>query len=197
MQATTCVHDDIPHPILQEADCVLHDPVAFHTANRMFNPDADGRNPTIQRFLRGGELPSTRFLLGLEDRDPRQDESLEALILVETTTGWQGRARLLRQALIRCFTFTGIAQEANVTGLIDHQEVFERVTLLLATVIFFLLLWIFRALDRSFGPIVHKRGDDDVASGSCLVSSAVKSSAVWTGRRCWSANAWFNTGSNR
>lgn len=96
MQATTCFHDDVTNPILQEADFVLHNPIAFHAANRMFNPDADGRNPTIHRFLRWGKLLSTRFLLGLEDRDPLQDESLEAFILIQTTTGWQGIARQLR-----------------------------------------------------------------------------------------------------
>ena len=45
----------------------------------------------------------------------------------------------------------------TVTGLIDHEEVFERVTRLLATVIFLLVLGIFRAVDRTFGPIMKKR----------------------------------------
>jgi hypothetical protein len=84
MQAPTCFHDGVPNPILQEADVVLHDPVAFHPANGMFDPDADGRDPTIRRCLRGREVPSTRFFLGLEDRDPILEESLEALILTDS-----------------------------------------------------------------------------------------------------------------
>lgn len=158
MQAPTCFHDGVPNPILQEADGVFHDPVAFYPTNGMFDPHAEGRDPTICRFLRRREFPTTRFFLGWEDGDPRQEESLEALSLIQTTADWQGITRELRHALIRRLAFTCVAQEGNVTGFIDQKEVFERVTLLLATVIFFLLLRIFRALDRSFRPILPKRG---------------------------------------
>jgi hypothetical protein len=69
MQATTCFHDSVPHPVLQEADVVLHDPVAFHPTNGVFNTDADGGKTTIRRLLRGREVSSRRFFLGLDDRD--------------------------------------------------------------------------------------------------------------------------------
>jgi hypothetical protein len=52
----------------------------------------------------------------------------------------------------------GIAQEAKVTGLIDHEEVFDRVALFLATVVFLLCLWIGLAVDRSLIAIMPKRG---------------------------------------
>ena len=117
MQATTCFHDSIPYPVLQKADFVLHDPVAFHPTNRVFNPDSDGGNTTIRRFLRGREFSSRRFFLGLDDRDVLQAESLEALILIQTAARWQGIASQLCQALIRGFAFRGVAQEAHVTGL--------------------------------------------------------------------------------
>jgi hypothetical protein len=94
----------------------------------------------------------------LEDRDAGEKESLEALILIEVTAGWQGIACQLCNALIRRFPFTSVAQEAHVTGLIDHEEVFERMTLLLATVIFLPFLGIFWTLDRAFSPIMPKRG---------------------------------------
>ena len=90
MQATTCFHDGVPHPVLQEADFVLHDPVAFHPTNGVFNTDSDGGNTTIRRFLRGREFSSRRFFLGLDDRDVLQAESLEALILIQTAARWQG-----------------------------------------------------------------------------------------------------------
>ena len=92
MQATTCFQDGIPNPVLQEPDFVFHDPITFHPANGMFNPDADGRDPTIRRFLRRSEFPSTRCFLGLEDRDAFPEESLEALILIQATAGWQSIA---------------------------------------------------------------------------------------------------------
>lgn len=183
MQPTTCLHDHIPNPILQEADGVLHDPVAFHTANRMFNPNSYGRNPTIHHFLGWSKLPSTWFLLGLEDCDPWQDESLEAFVLIQTAPEGQGIAGHLCHDDIRRSPFTGGTQEANVTCFINQQEVFERVSLLLAAVVFFLLFRIFRPLDRSLGPIVDKRGDGAAFSVLCLASSAANSSAVRAGRR--------------
>jgi hypothetical protein len=103
----------------------------------------------------------------------------------------------LRNALLRRFAFIGGAQEGNVTGLLDHQEVFERVMLLLAAVIFFLFLRIFRTLDGPFRTIMPKRGDGEGTSGLCFASSAVTSSAVRAGRRSWSANVRFNTACNR
>ena len=60
--------------------------------------------------------------------------------------------------LIRGFAFTGVTQEAHVTGLVDYEEVFERVAFLLATVILVWLLRIGRAVDRTFGAIMPKRG---------------------------------------
>jgi hypothetical protein len=92
MQATTCLHDAIANPILQQAYFVFHDPVAFHPANGMFNTDSDGRNTTIVGFLRGGELPSTWFFLGLDDRDVLQAESLEPPILIQVAARGQGIA---------------------------------------------------------------------------------------------------------
>ena len=84
MQPTTRFHDSIPNAILQEGDGVLHDPIAFHPTHGMFYPHANGRYPTIRRLLKGCEFPTTRFFLGLKDRNARQAESLEALILIQT-----------------------------------------------------------------------------------------------------------------
>jgi hypothetical protein len=197
MQSTTRFHDSIPNAILQEADGVLYDPVAFHPTNGVFYPYANGRDLTIRHVFRGCEFPATRFLLGLENRDTRQKESLKALILIQTTASWQGIPGELRHALLRCFAFICGAQEGNVTGLLDHQEVFERVMLLLAAVIFLLFLQIFRTLDWPFRTIMPKRGDVEGTSGWCFASSAASSSAVRAGRRSWSANVRFNTACNR
>jgi hypothetical protein len=176
MQATTCFHDGVPNPILQEADVVFHDPIPFHTTNGMFDPDTDGRDSTIGLFLRLSEFPPTRFLLRLEQSYTGQAESLEALILIQTAARRQRIARQLRNSLIRRFPFIGGAQEAHVTRLMNHKEVFERVVLLLATVILLLLLRSF-----PFGPVMHKRGEVAGPSGGCGASSAAKSSALRAG----------------
>jgi len=71
----------------------------------------------------------------------------------------------------------------------DHEEVFQGVTLLLATIILFLILGIFGALDWAFGPILHNRGGDEGSSDWCVVSRVAKSSAVRAGSSPWSARA--------
>jgi len=41
MQATTGVHDGVPNLVLQEADGIVHDSLAFHSTHGMFDPDAE------------------------------------------------------------------------------------------------------------------------------------------------------------
>jgi hypothetical protein len=158
MQPTTRFHHGIPNAILQETDCIFHDPIAFHPTHGMFNADAHGGNTTIGRLLRRREFPATRCVLRLDDRDARQDKALEALLLIQATAGWQGIACQLGHALISGLSFTGVAQAADVTGLGDHEEVFDRVALFLAAVVFLLFLGIGRAMDRSLRAIMPKRG---------------------------------------
>jgi hypothetical protein len=196
MQPTTRVHDGIPKAILQEADVIFHDSVAFHSTNGVFKTDSDGGNATIGRFLRRGEFPSRGCFLGLDDRDAGQKNPLEAFRLIQATAGWQGVACQLRQALIRGFPVTGVAQEAQVTGLMNHEEVVERMAFLLPTVILLWLLRIFRTLERSFGPIMNKRAAGAAASLGG-VSIVATSAAVRAGRNSWSAKARFNTGGSR
>ena len=135
------------------------------------------------------EFPPTRGFLGLEHRAPRQDNSLEALILLQTTARGKRIASLRRQTLIRRVAFRGSAQKENVTGLIAHQHILQRVPFLLATVIFLLVFWILGALDGAFGPLVQKKGAVGAPSASCRANSPANSSAVRAGRRCWLANA--------
>jgi hypothetical protein len=158
MHATTCFHDGIPQPILQRTDFVLHDPVTFYSPNGVFDPDSDGRNTTIRGFLRGREFSSRRCFLRLDNGHVLQAESLEPLILIQTAARRQRLPSQCCQALIRGFAFRGVTQEAHVTGLVDHDEVFERVTLLLAAVVFLLLFRIGRAVDRTFSAIMPTRG---------------------------------------
>jgi len=39
MQATARLHNYVPYAILQEADGILHDPIAFDSPNSMFDAD--------------------------------------------------------------------------------------------------------------------------------------------------------------
>ena len=76
-----------------------------------------------------------------------------------------------------------------MTDLVDHEEVFECVTLLLATIIFLLLFGIGRAVDRTFSAIMPKRGVVALPSVVCGLNIAANSSAVRAGSSCWSAKA--------
>ena len=100
MQATTCFHDGIPEPVLQEADGLLDDPVTFHPTDGVFNADSDGRNTTIRGVLRGRKCSARGCFLGLDDHHVLQVEPLEALILLQTAPSWQRIARFLGQALL-------------------------------------------------------------------------------------------------
>jgi hypothetical protein len=189
MQSTTRLHNDVANTVLQEAYLVFHNPVSFYSANRVFDTDSDGRDRTIGRFFRWCEFTAPRFFLGLDDCNPIESKTLEPHILIETTPVGQSIAGQIRQAFIMGFALTGVAQEVNVTGFVDDQQVFDRVALLLTAVMVLLFLWIFRAMDRPFRTIMPKRGDVGTTFVRSVVSKAAKSSAVRAGSSSWCAKA--------
>jgi hypothetical protein len=193
MQATARFHDSVTNAILQEADCVFHDPVAFHPANGMFNTDADGGNTTIGGVLRRGEFPAMRFLCGLDHRDVGQDHSLETHILLEITSGRQAIALQLSQDFIVGYPCIGSTHEANLTGFINHQEVFDRMAFRFATVVCLLVCWIGWAVDRSLRTIMPTRGDGGPALVCLLIRSVAHSAAVRAGSSSCCPNAGFST----
>ena len=189
MHATAWFHDGIPHPILQKADVVRHDPVAVHPTHGVFNPNADGSHMTIRGFLRGGEFSSRRFLLGLDHGDVRQAASLEAVILLQAAARWQRRPRQCCQALIRGVAFRRVTQEAHGTRRSAHAAVVECVTRLLATVIVLWLGGIGWAVDWTCGALMPTRGMGALPAGACVSNIAAHSSAVRAGSSAWSAKA--------
>jgi hypothetical protein len=158
MQATTCLHEGIANAVVQEASPVLHHSVGVHPTDRVCNTAADGCERTMRRVLRWREFTSTRVLLGLDDRAPLACIALEPHLLIETTATWEGIAFPIRQALIMRLPFIGGTPEAQGTSLLDHEEMFARGALLLATLVFLLVLGIFGALDRSLCPIMPTWG---------------------------------------
>jgi hypothetical protein len=96
MQATTRVHDGVPHPIRHETDVVFHDAITFHATNRVFHPHADGGHATMGRLLRRGQCSSRWCVLGLHARHVLQGDPLEAFILIQATAGWQGTSLPVR-----------------------------------------------------------------------------------------------------
>jgi hypothetical protein len=189
MQSTTRLHHDVANTVLQEAYLVFHHAVSFYATNRVFDTDSDGRDRTLGRFFLWGEFTAPWFFLGLDDGHPSERNTLEPPSLLEATPVGQGRAGQIRQAFIMGFALTGGAQEANVTGFVDDQQVFDRVALLLTAVMVLWFLWIFRAMDRPLRTIMPKRGDVGTPFARSVVSKAAKSLAVRAGSRSWCAKA--------
>ena len=133
-------------------------------------------------FLRWGELTLTGLFLGLDNRDAITHKALESPLLIEMTPAWQGITGQIREASVMFLAFHGVTQEADVTGLIDDQQVFDRVTLLLAAVVVLLALWIEWAMDRSLSAIMPKRGGIGTPSVRLATSITAKSSALRAGR---------------
>jgi hypothetical protein len=155
----------------------------------MFKTDADGRDPTIDRFLRRGEFTPTGLFLGLDESDPGQEEALESHIVIETTPRGQGITCQVRQAVILRLAFIGLTQEAHATGLIAHEEVVDRVAFLLATGILLLLFSIGGAVDRSLSTIMPKRGDVGPSCVRVVARRVANASAVRAGSKSCCANA--------
>ncbi len=144
------------------------------------------------RVRRWREFTATQFFLGLDDRDPIACKAMKAQILIETTPVGQGIAGQIRPTFIMSFPLTGVAQEANVTALVDHQQVFDRVARFLSAVVVLLFLWIGGAVDRSLSAIMPKREVLGAAFVRSAASHAAKSSAVRAGSSSWWAHAGFN-----
>ena len=94
---------------------------------------------------------------------------------------WQCIALQLSQAFIMRLPFICRTQEADMTGLIDHEEVFDRMALLLAAVVVLLVLGIGGAVDRSLSTIMPKRGDPGTSSVRLAASITARSSAFRAG----------------
>jgi hypothetical protein len=105
------------------------------------------------------------------------------------TSAYKSIALQLSQAFIMHLPFIGGTQAAQVTGLIDHEEVFDRVARLLATIVFLLVLGIGRAVDRSRSAIMPTRGGPGATFVRSAASSTAHSSAVRAGRSSWWAQA--------
>jgi hypothetical protein len=189
MPATVCLHEGIPHPVLQEADVVLHHPVTFHPTHGVFNTNSDGSNTTIRGFLRGRECPSRRLFLGLDNGDVLEAESLDAFILIPTAARRQRLPSQCCHVLLRGLAFRRVTQEAHGARRREHEEVFAGVTRLLAPVRFLLRFGVGWAVDWTVGAILPKRAMVALSSVACVLNSAANSSAVRAGRRSWLAQA--------
>jgi hypothetical protein len=189
MQATARFHASVTHAVLQETDLVLHSGVAVHPAHRVFDPDADGRERTIGRVLQGREFTPARFLRGWDDGHSGPNTSREAPLLRETTPRGARRARQIGAARIRPLASIGGAQNAHLTGGIEHEAVVARGALLRATVMRWLCFRVARTRDWAVSPLRPPRGGLDPSCAWGAARRAANAAAVRAGTRSWWAHA--------
>lgn len=175
----------------------MDDTIDFHTTNTVLNQHPDVRDPLIVGFFVIGQCAVAWLLLGLEDDHSWQRETLKATILPKYTSFWQTILGLIRNPFIMHSSCIGGAQEPDPPTRIHQQHILERMVFLLATVVDFLLISVFRSCYRSFRAIVAKKGG---ASGSrCTVSAckwAANSAALRAGSKLWLAKAASKMSSN-
>jgi hypothetical protein len=158
MQRTTDFHHHIADAGFPHADRLFEHTAAFDTAVDMLNADAPPSRLPIPRFLGPGQLVPTRLLRGLEDVHAVQRECLKARILQQLTPRRQRIGCGIGDAFVMDTTRMRLAQEEDVQGFIDQEQVFQHVPLLLAAITRFLFSRVVGARDGSLGAVMTKRG---------------------------------------
>ena len=158
MQRTADVHHQIVDAGFPHADRLCEHTAAFDTAVDMLNADAPPSQLPVPRFLGPGQLVPTRLLRGLEDVHAVQRDCLKARILPQLTARRQRLGCGIGEALVMDTTRMRLAQEEDVQGCIDQEQVFQPVPLLLAAITRFLCSRVVGARDGSLGAVMTKRG---------------------------------------
>lgn len=178
-------------------DDIVDDTINFHTANTMLNQHPDVRYPLVVGFFVIGQCAVAWLLLGLEDDHAWQRETLKPTILSKHTPFWQAILGFIRNPFIMRFPLISRAQEPYAPSRIYNDHIFDGMLFLLATVVDFLFIAVFRSCYRSFGSIMAKKGG---ASGSRSAVSAcnwaANSAAVRAGSKRWLAKAVLRMSSN-
>jgi hypothetical protein len=120
--------------------------------------------------------------------------ALEAPILGEPPAAWPGIAFKSRQAFLLRLAFLRGTHETPVTGCMEHAQVFDRVALLLATVVVRLFLEVKRARARSLRTLMPKRGGRGPILRLGGREERRERGAVRVGRKSWWAHARVTTG---
>jgi len=139
-------------------DDIVDNPIDFYTANTMLNQYPDMRYPLVVSFFLLSQAAVAWLLLGLEDDDTRQCETLKAGILCQHTSFWQALLCRIRNPFIMGFTRIGRAQEPDPSRRVDQQHILDGVVFLLATGVDFLLIVIFWPCYRSLCSLMAKKG---------------------------------------
>ena len=157
MQATTRFHHLIAAMLTPQAECVFHDPTAFHTPNHMLDSHADACNPPVLGFLVRRQGATARLFLRLRDRDPGDCKALKPQVLIQDRVRGKAIVFLVGHCFIMPHAFVGGTEKANAAISGNQQQIFERMLFLFPTVVEALFVRVCRSVDWSFGAIMKKR----------------------------------------
>ena len=168
MQPAGDFHHHVTDTVLPVANFVLDDTTTLHTTDGVLNPHFLARNATILFFLLLREFTTTGLLRWLSNSYRHHSKALKPHVLIEGTISRQHIGFIINNGFFVPFSCMCWAQVLNDTRLSNQQNVFYRVAFLLSTVIFLLLIRVYRSLDRTFSTIMVKKGglSDDAVSGS-------------------------------
>ncbi len=158
MQATGDFHHYVADRVLPVAHFLLDNATALHTAHRMLNPHLLARNPTIIFLLLRCQFATAWFLCRLLHTDVRYCKSLKSHILIQDTPSRQRVRFIIDNRFLMPFPSMCATQKPHHTVCINQQDVFDRMTSFLSTVIFGLFIRIYWPLDGTFGAIMIKKG---------------------------------------
>lgn len=158
MQPAGDRHHQVAEGHLPVAQLLLDDPTALDTTHRVLDAHLLARYPTILFFLLWCQLSTTWLLGWLLDHDRLRCEALKSHVLIQHASRWKTVDFFIHKRFVMPFSSIRLTQEADLAAVIDHQNVLDRMALLLATVILGLFFCVSWALDRAFGAIVIKKG---------------------------------------
>ncbi len=123
MQATTGFKDRVAKARLPVANFVFHNPIAFDTANGMFNPGAQRGKPAVLVLVKLRQLLVARLLFGLQNRHLLQAEALKAGILSQSTPLWQRVVYFLRQPFVVPLALDRVGDKQHLPLRVDDDIV--------------------------------------------------------------------------
>ena len=125
MQGTAEFHHQIADTLLPQADPVLHNTAALHTAVDMFDPEPALVERLVGPFLLPCQLLAAWSLGRHEDRHLGERERQEPEILQEPASRRQGIRRGVHNGLIMGAAAVRVTEKKDENQGIDEQNIFD------------------------------------------------------------------------
>jgi len=122
----------------------------------MLNPHLFARNKAILCSLLRCQFATTWLLGRLLDYHVLDCKSLKSHVLIQHTSSRQGVRFIINNRFVMPLPYICPAQKLNMTVLINQENVFDRMTFLLPTIVLILFVTIYGPLNGAFRTIVIK-----------------------------------------